>query len=89
MMTIWFLTLLVMALLCAYLAAWWGENKPCHTCMSNKRAQYECDGCSNRADVFYCHKCVKSVYKRRTPRVKKFLALIERIKKIRRGRKNK
>ena len=89
MMTLWFGTLLFMAIICAYMAALWGENRPCHTCMSLKRAQHECDGCANRADLFYCFKCVKSLYKKRTPRVKKFLALLDRIKKIRRNRKNK
>lgn len=89
MMTLWFGTLLLMAILCAWMAAWWGENKPCHICMSNKRAQHECDSCNNRADLFYCFKCVKTLYKKRTPRVKKFLALLDRIKKIRRNRKNK
>jgi uncharacterized paraquat-inducible protein A len=89
MMALWFISLLVMAIICAILAAWWGDNKPCYQCMSYKRAQHQCDGCNDRASVFYCYGCVKSLYKRRTPRVKKFLALIERIKKIRRGRKNK
>lgn len=90
MMTFWFISLLLMALISAYMAAWWGENKPCHQCMSTvKRDMPECDGCGRRAYVHYCVQCLRTIYKKRTPRIKKFLALLERIKKIRRSRKNK
>lgn len=89
MITLWFISFVGISIICAFLAIWWGENKPCHACMAYKREQHRCDGCNNRADIYYCYQCVKSLYKKRTPRVKKFLALLGRIKKIRRSCKNK
>jgi recombinational DNA repair protein RecR len=73
----------------AYFLISWADSRPCSYC-SNMRDQLKermphCDGCDNIADVYYCTTCIKKLFKKRTPRIRKFLQLLRSIKKIRRS----